>query len=238
MALYLHTLFHVVDESGETLSPDNIILKYGFNTSFPSRIIRAEQISDRFSRSSTPYVYNCSIQLNDPKYEFVRFDAKLYLYNDFPKRTKVEDQKSSSKNPFGTSSSAFNIGITTTSSKPAYVEVWVVLKRTWPITKTVTLDPNGGSVTPTSIECTVGNAYGSLPNPILEGHFFGGWYDGELLIKESSIFTEESSDTLVAHWVDTPPKPIRPDSQRDYIMFGGEGMLVFDTQTGAVVYAV
>ena len=41
---------------------------------------------------------------------------------------------------------------------------------------TLTLDPQGGTVTPTSISANYGVAIGTLPTPIRTGYTFGGWY--------------------------------------------------------------
>ena len=52
----------------------------------------------------------------------------------------------------------------------------------WDDAYTVTFDPNGGSVSPTSVLVGQGNAYGSnadIPTPTRTGHTFAGWYDAE-----------------------------------------------------------
>ena len=63
----------------------------------------------------------------------------------------------------------------------------------------VTLDPNGGEVTETSIEVQYDHAY-SLPTPTRLGYTFAGWYDGSTLISNSGTWQLASNKILVAHW--------------------------------------
>ena len=66
---------------------------------------------------------------------------------------------------------------------------------------TVTLDPNGGTVTPTSITVTFGDEYGDLPTPTWYGRTFNGWkLDGETITADSIVEVAEAH-TLVADWV-------------------------------------
>lgn len=67
---------------------------------------------------------------------------------------------------------------------------------------TLTLNANGGSVTPTSRIVAPGYEYGELPTPIREGYTFDGWYT--LLSGGMQVFSSTkmgSSDTTIyAHW--------------------------------------
>ena len=65
---------------------------------------------------------------------------------------------------------------------------------------TVTLDPNGGSVSPTSMTVTYASAYGTLPTPTRQGHEFTGWYLDSTKIESTTTVSRETSHTLVAHW--------------------------------------
>lgn len=72
-----------------------------------------------------------------------------------------------------------------------------------PVPVTVTFDPNGGSVSPTSRQCESGTAYGELPVPVFEGFVFTGWFTsrtgGSQVTADSTV---PSGDvTLYAHWV-------------------------------------
>ena len=64
---------------------------------------------------------------------------------------------------------------------------------------TVTLNPNGGSVTPTSVVFDDGATYGTLPTPTKDGHTFNYWTkeDGTRIYSSTKI---TSSHTLVANW--------------------------------------
>ena len=68
---------------------------------------------------------------------------------------------------------------------------------------TVSFDPNGGSVSPTSKTVTVGSTYGDLPTPTRTGYTFDGWYtakDGGSKVTASTTVTNTSNHTLYAHW--------------------------------------
>lgn len=112
---------------------------------------------------------------------------------------------------------------------------------------TVTLDPNGGSVSTESITLPFGKAYGNLPEPVRTNYQFAGWYteiEGGNLITENTIFEELNDVVLYAHWtlntfniifdatggsVGTGSKTVTydapvgalPTPQRDYYVFDG-----------------
>ena len=65
----------------------------------------------------------------------------------------------------------------------------------------VSLDPNGGTVSPASLTRQAGSSYGTLPVPICAGAVFEGWYDGETPITGTSVVSERRGNhTLVARW--------------------------------------
>lgn len=66
--------------------------------------------------------------------------------------------------------------------------------------RTVTFDPNGGTVSPTTKTVTYGKAYGELPTPIRTGYVFDGWYYGPDKITASSVVSCYGNPTLVAEW--------------------------------------
>ncbi len=93
----------------------------------------------------------------------------------------------------------------------------------------MTFDANGGNVEPESKEVMVGEAYGELPIPAMEGLIFDGWYteaeEGELVTDET-IVDKYEPHTLYAHWTsesedsddssatpldDTTQNPLIPD---------------------------
>lgn len=70
-------------------------------------------------------------------------------------------------------------------------------------TYTLTLDANGGSVTPISKEITYDEVYGELPTPSRTGYTFNGWFtasDGGDEIVSSTKVQIISAQTLYAHW--------------------------------------
>ncbi len=70
-------------------------------------------------------------------------------------------------------------------------------------TYTVTLNANGGSVSPTKLNVTVGGTYGTLPTPSRTGYTFLGWYtaaSGGTRVYGSDTYTTAGNQTLYAHW--------------------------------------
>lgn len=70
-------------------------------------------------------------------------------------------------------------------------------------TYTVTLNANGGSVTPTSIEVTYGETYAALPTATKAGSVFAGWFtaaDGGDEVKTTDTVEITSGTELFAHW--------------------------------------
>jgi uncharacterized repeat protein (TIGR02543 family) len=74
-------------------------------------------------------------------------------------------------------------------------------------TYTVTLDPQGGSVSPETITVTYDSSYGTLPTPTRTGYTFTGWYTapgGGALVEDSTLVSTAGDHTLYATWVITP----------------------------------
>ena len=70
-------------------------------------------------------------------------------------------------------------------------------------TYTVTLNPNGGSVNPTTKDVTYNETYGTLPTPIRENFGFDGWYteiNGGDKVESNTKVTKTENHTLYAHW--------------------------------------
>ena len=69
------------------------------------------------------------------------------------------------------------------------------------VSYTVTLNPNGGSVSPTSIKVSANGTYSGLPNPSKTGYTFAGWYTSDGAKKENgSGIASNSNHTLTARW--------------------------------------
>lgn len=70
---------------------------------------------------------------------------------------------------------------------------------------TVTLDSNGGRISPYYSELVLknGETYGTLPEPLREGYKFLGWYtkpEKGTCVKSTTKFAEDKDLTLYAHW--------------------------------------
>jgi len=75
-----------------------------------------------------------------------------------------------------------------------------------PKSYTITFNPNGGSVYPTSKSVQFGSTYGSLPTPSRSGYTFLGWYTastGGSKISSYTYLTNASNQTIYAHWEST-----------------------------------
>lgn len=69
---------------------------------------------------------------------------------------------------------------------------------------TLTYNPNGGSVYPTSKQLAAGEKYGTLPTPTRSGHTFNGWYTSATGGSKVSETTKMGSFnvTIYAHWTE------------------------------------
>ena len=75
----------------------------------------------------------------------------------------------------------------------------LTLVANWSLTDyTVTLDPNGGSVSQTSFIARYTESY-TLPEPTRTGYTFAGWYSGSTLYS-GGTWTTFSNVTLTAQW--------------------------------------
>ncbi|MBR0282638.1 MAG: leucine-rich repeat protein, partial [Oscillibacter sp.] len=96
------------------------------------------------------------------------------------------------------------------ADKPAHT---LTLYAHWtliPVTYTVTLNPNGGSVSPTSLSVKGGASYGTLPTPVRDGYAFDGWHtlpSGGTPVAATD--KPAHSLTLYAHW--KTPEPAEPE---------------------------
>lgn len=74
-------------------------------------------------------------------------------------------------------------------------------------TYTVTFNPNGGTVSPTSKTVTNGSTYGDLPTPTKSNYRFDGWYtasSGGTTVTSSTTVNLAANQTLYAHWTYIP----------------------------------
>ncbi len=68
---------------------------------------------------------------------------------------------------------------------------------------TVTLNPNGGTVSTSSMSVTYGSTYGTLPTPTRTGYNFTGWYTattGGAQVTATTTVTTNSDHKLYARW--------------------------------------
>ena len=65
---------------------------------------------------------------------------------------------------------------------------------------TVTLDANGGSVSPTTKVVTYDSTYAELPDPSRDGYDFVGWYMGSTKVEKTATVKILENKTFTAHW--------------------------------------
>ena len=65
----------------------------------------------------------------------------------------------------------------------------------------ITLNPNGGTVSTTTVNVVFGKAY-TLPTPTLSGYSFKGWFNGSTQVTSGTWYTA-SNITLTAKWGET-----------------------------------
>lgn len=68
---------------------------------------------------------------------------------------------------------------------------------------TITLNANGGTVTPGSKTAYLSDTYGSLPTPTRDGYTFNGWFSAKssgVKVSSSTTITTPSSHSLYAQW--------------------------------------
>lgn len=70
-------------------------------------------------------------------------------------------------------------------------------------TYTVTLNANGGTVSPSTMQVKYQDTFGQLPIPTRLGYNFTGWYYSNREITETSVYTYKSNITLTANWQST-----------------------------------
>jgi len=102
----------------------------------------------------------------------------------------------------GTGTEITSASTVATASNHALYAKWTTV----PIT--VTFDPQGGSVSPTTKVVSQGGTYGTLPTPMRSGFTFEGWWTGAggtgAEITSASTVSTASNHTLYAKWTATP----------------------------------
>ena len=75
---------------------------------------------------------------------------------------------------------------------------------------TVSLDPNGGRVSPDALSVTYLTPYGSLPTPVRSDYRFDGWYLGDDKIEPQTVMSQAANHTLTARWTFQPSAVVGP----------------------------
>ncbi len=87
----------------------------------------------------------------------------------------------------------------------------VTVTAQWSINSyTVSLDPNGGRVSPDALSVTYLTPYGSLPTPVRSDYRFDGWYLGDDKIEPQTVMSQAAPHTLTARWTFQPSAVVGP----------------------------
>lgn len=182
------------------------------------------------------YLTSVSCQIDDDTLTF----SNISLVVQYPEGTTLQTIESQNQTITPTSAQSG------TESNPVVYIITIHVSKQEPSTKTVTLDPNGGTVETSEIECTVGETYGELPTPTRDGYSFLGWFDAKEdgnQITEDTDFTDSSPTTLYAHWKkDEPgpgpePKPPTPTPKSGYLAHGSKSdSLAYHKTSGSLIY--
>ena len=91
-----------------------------------------------------------------------------------------------------------------TASTLCYASGNYTLYARWTEGYTMTFNPNGGTVSPTTKTVTYGKAYGTLPTPTRKGYTFAGWWtakdSGGKKVTASTVCYASGNYTLYARW--------------------------------------
>ena len=238
MAYYISATARVVDVNSGNVINKGATIKCGTNSITQSQILNIGSAT-RFSISSYYQYWKAELKSG------YTFDHWNVTTSD-PAPGGRQDPPASKdfySNPTGQWSFLAVARKHQTSSSPLPYTVTLYVKAP-PATKTVTLNPNEGSVSPNTIQCTVGGVYGEIPTPVREGWDFVGWFDDQThgnQINSDTPFTDTSPTTLWAHWSSSPipPRPHRKDSEKGYLVYSlKSNSLSFSIASGSIVYAI
>ena len=91
--------------------------------------------------------------------------------------------------------------VITGSSSNQTINVSVTVTEALPSSYTVTLNPNGGTVSENSIDVSVGSSVGTLPTPVRENYIFVGWFTGlSDGIEVDSLYVPNGDVEIIARW--------------------------------------
>lgn len=210
----------IMDESKQTTLPKGFHLQNKFGTSaidgtwqnypFGTKVTQSAK-SLRFEYAYAPTTYKIAYNLNGGTNNSDNPSSYNILYGVSLKNPTRQGYTFSGWYNGDTKVNGINEGkgANFASSAELYSELEkrtigdVTLEARWTPTKyTLSFDPNGGTVNPTSKTVSYGSPYGDLPTPTKSGNTFLGWFtekDGGT--KVSSTTTMDASNvTVYAHW--------------------------------------
>jgi uncharacterized repeat protein (TIGR02543 family) len=97
---------------------------------------------------------------------------------------------------------SFTVGNPSYTSGQTFYAYW------YPTEYTLTYDPNGGTVSPTSKTVTYNSTYGTLQTPTRTGYTFNGWYTaatGGTPVVSTTNYVTPSNSTIFAQWTASIP---------------------------------
>lgn len=172
-----------------TQKSDSMRYEYGYQ---PITYKITYNLNGGTNNSSNPSYYNVlyGVSLKNPTRTGYTFDG---WYENGKKVTGINEGKTAKF------TSADNMYQELASRKTGNI----TLEARWTLNKyTLSFNPNGGTVNPTSKTVSYGNPYGNLPTPTKKGSRFLGWFtekDGGTQVSSTTTMGA-SNVTLYAHW--------------------------------------
>lgn len=172
-----------------TQKAQNMLFEYDY---LPSVYKIAYNLNGGTNNSSNPSYYNVlyGVSLKNPTRTGYTFDG---WYIGGTKVTGINEGKTA------WFTSADNLYQELASRKTGNI----TLEARWTLNKyTLSFNPNGGTVNPTSKTVSYGSPYGDLPTPTKSGNTFLGWFtekDGGTRVSSTTTMGA-SNVTLYAHW--------------------------------------
>ena len=214
--------------TGSKVTPQ-VISRTGFNS--PEEV---EITIGALGNTTLEYVYtriNYLVTLNNS--EFINTTA---ITGNYPYGTQLTLQAVDREgyNFTGWSNGNNNQEITLTVTNAITIEpLYEIIKHT------VTFNANEGLVGETSRKVNYNQPVGELPTATKVGQRFTGWYNGNTLVDETFVPTQDI--TLTAHWEESNSLISYTDSDNsgtinlgDYVKLGEDGFYVIGTENGKV----
>lgn len=155
------------------------------------------------------YAIGVMHKTTDEGYEFVGWKVTIVKNIASYTQPKFECEGGTTEGEVTTFQNGYSGAVIITMGKDYAVESIVIEAqyRKLTVTRDIALDANGGSVSPSSVQCVDTYANAVAMTPTWDRHLFLGWFDsadGGNEIAADTELTSTSTATLYAHWEEIP----------------------------------